>query len=115
MDAKLRAIEIERSLARGDLHLELGQPASRDSLEGHPRREWKLTVGGSKLKRLPLVARLGKSHRANGAETRPSLDHHADRIPSVRLPIDATLYAHAPLSTIVGHAGSSVRGSIRGE
>src|SRR6266542_1395096 len=110
---ELRAVEIERPLApltRHDLRLELSEPASRHLGEGEPRRERQLADAGGALAQFALTTRPGKRPRIDGAETRPPLDHHADRVPPVRLPVDPTLDAHASATTAARHAGPSVRG-----
>jgi hypothetical protein len=115
---ELRAVEIERPIAaltRCDLRLELGEPASRYPGEGESGRDVQLADAGDALEQFALTTRLGKRSRIDGAETRPPLDHHADRVPSVRLLVDPTLDAHASASTAARHAGSSVRGLGSGE
>src|SRR5947207_7371145 len=112
MAIQLRAVEVERAIAtlsRCDPRLELGQPARCHLREGEPRRDRQLAHASEALEEFALNAHLRKRFGIDGAETRPPLDHHADCVPSILLPVDPTLEAHASATTAARHAGSSVR------
>jgi len=62
------------------------------------------------LEQFALYADLAERRCVQRAKARLTINHDADRVPAVRLPVDPTLDAHASASIAARHAGPSVRG-----
>jgi hypothetical protein len=113
-----RAVQVEGAIAplsRCDPRLELGQPARCHLREGEPWRDRQLAHASEALEPFALNARLRKRSGIDGAETRPPLDHHADRVPSILLPVDPTSTRTRLLPPLLGMLAPPFVDLLRGE